>query len=241
MAKLPQILEIDPATELTFHGPFTEVVTSYLKLTNPSDQTLCFKVKTTAPKQYCVRPNSGFIPPKGIVHVAVMLQPFDINSPEERGKHKFMVQSAHVPEGETSLDSIWKQIPTSMLMDTKLKVVFESPETNSADLPEYQTTAPQRTAAQPVAAAQGISEAETRRLVDETKRLQSQLQQSELEVSHLKEKLMRLESLGAGGPNGPRGGSVSLASGPGSAISFVHVIVVAVLALIVGIVFGKVL
>ncbi|CAG2183814.1 unnamed protein product, partial [Oppiella nova] len=30
-------------------GPFTDVVTSYLKLTNPCERRVCFKVKTTAP------------------------------------------------------------------------------------------------------------------------------------------------------------------------------------------------
>lgn len=51
-------------------GPFTEVVTSQLRLSNPTDRQMCFKVKTTAPKQYCVRPNSGFIPANKSVSVA---------------------------------------------------------------------------------------------------------------------------------------------------------------------------
>lgn len=42
-------------------GPFTDVVTATLKLTNPTDRNVCFKVKTTAPRRYCVRPNSGII------------------------------------------------------------------------------------------------------------------------------------------------------------------------------------
>lgn len=44
-------------------GPFTDVVTTNLKLRNPSDKKVCFKVKTTAPRRYCVRPNSGSIDP----------------------------------------------------------------------------------------------------------------------------------------------------------------------------------
>ena len=51
-------------------GPFTDVVTSDLKLTNPSEKRVCFKVKTTAPKRYCVRPNSGIIEPGSTVTVA---------------------------------------------------------------------------------------------------------------------------------------------------------------------------
>ena len=51
-------------------GPFNEVVTADLKLTNPSDKKVCFKVKTTAPKRYCVRPNSGVLDPKNSVTVS---------------------------------------------------------------------------------------------------------------------------------------------------------------------------
>lgn len=45
-------------------GPFNEVVTSNLTLKNPTGEPVIFKVKTTAPKQYCVRPNSGLLGPK---------------------------------------------------------------------------------------------------------------------------------------------------------------------------------
>ena len=51
-------------------GPFTEVVTADLKLSNPSKKRICFKVKTTAPKQYCVRPNSGLIEPGTVTRVS---------------------------------------------------------------------------------------------------------------------------------------------------------------------------
>lgn len=44
-----------------FTGPFSDVVTTNLKLSNPTDRNVCFKVKTTAPRRYCVRPNSGII------------------------------------------------------------------------------------------------------------------------------------------------------------------------------------
>lgn len=46
------------------------MVTSELKLVNPSEQKVCFKVKTTAPKRYCVRPNSGIIEPSQSVNVS---------------------------------------------------------------------------------------------------------------------------------------------------------------------------
>lgn len=51
-------------------GPFVDVVTADLKLTNPTEKRICFKVKTTAPKRYCVRPNSGILEPNKSVTVA---------------------------------------------------------------------------------------------------------------------------------------------------------------------------
>ncbi|PVD21240.1 hypothetical protein C0Q70_19411 [Pomacea canaliculata] len=80
-------------------GPFVDVVTADLKLTNPTEKRICFKVKTTAPKRYCVRPNSGILEPNKSVTVAVMLQPFEYD-PSEKNKHKFMVQSMYAPDGK---------------------------------------------------------------------------------------------------------------------------------------------
>lgn len=51
-------------------GPFTDVVTTNLKLGNPTDRNVCFKVKTTAPRRYCVRPNSGIIDAGASINVS---------------------------------------------------------------------------------------------------------------------------------------------------------------------------
>lgn len=107
------------------------------------------KVKTTVPKRYCVRPNSGIIKSNEKSSVSIMLQPSDTaNAEEEKTKHKFMVQSMYVPEEEYSLgrfssfvlvfyqisvlylvpsilDTIWKTTDPSEIMDTRLKVVFK--------------------------------------------------------------------------------------------------------------------
>jgi hypothetical protein len=45
-----------------------------MKLTNPSEKKVCFKIKTTAPKKYCVRPNSGVLDAKGVIDVAGKLK-----------------------------------------------------------------------------------------------------------------------------------------------------------------------
>ena len=70
MAKAEQVLVIDPNNELTFVGPFTTAVSATMTLKNPSDRKVCFKIKTTAPKRYCVKPNSGVIDPRETVQIA---------------------------------------------------------------------------------------------------------------------------------------------------------------------------
>ena len=70
MAKLEQVLVIEPMNELTFTGPFHVAVSSFMSLKNPSDRKVCFKIKTTAPKRYCVKPNSGVIDPRQTVQIA---------------------------------------------------------------------------------------------------------------------------------------------------------------------------
>jgi hypothetical protein len=127
MAKPEQVLIIEPQHELTFIGPFTNAVSAVMTLRNPSDRKVCFKIKTTAPKRYCVKPNSGVISAKETVQVAVSLQPFDYD-PQEKNRHKFMVQAMYAPEGDFNSDSLWKDTPADQLMDSKLKCVFLLPE-----------------------------------------------------------------------------------------------------------------
>jgi len=127
--KQEQILKIDPPIELTFTGPFHQAVSSVMTLTNPSDKKVCFKIKTTAPKRYCVKPNSGVIDPKQIIQIAVSLQPFDFD-PQDKNRHKFMVQSMYAPSGDINQDSLWKEADSSQLMDSKLKCCFFLPESN---------------------------------------------------------------------------------------------------------------
>lgn len=120
-----QMLRIDPEHELKFKGPFTTPTTSFLKLTNPSDKRICFKIKTTAPKRYCVRPNAGIIEPGDHLSIAVVFQPCELEP--TANKHKFMVQAIFAPDGDVNTDQLWKDVDSTKLMDTKLRCSFELP------------------------------------------------------------------------------------------------------------------
>ncbi|KAK0885421.1 phosphatidylinositol-binding protein scs2 [Friedmanniomyces endolithicus] len=90
-------VDLEPA-ELSFRRPFTHEVSQVLRLHNPTADPVAFKVKTTAPKQYCVRPNSGRIEAGRSVEVSVLLQAMKEDPPPDaRCRDKFLVQSVGVP------------------------------------------------------------------------------------------------------------------------------------------------
>merc|ERR1711892_993450 len=81
--KKEQVLTMVPPDQITFKPPFDSVSDSSLKLCNPSDKFVAFKIKTTAPQRYCVRPNAGTIPPGDEAEIKVMLQPGQIDERKE--------------------------------------------------------------------------------------------------------------------------------------------------------------
>ncbi|KAK2822683.1 hypothetical protein Q5P01_022748 [Channa striata] len=201
MSKLDQILVLDPPADLKFKGPFTDVVTTTLKLKNPSDRRVCFKVKTTAPRRYCVRPNSGVIEAGASVNISVMLQPFDYD-PNEKSKHKFMVQTIFAPPNVTDMDALWKDAKPDDLMDSKLRCVFELPsENDKVNDVEATKAAPalnsakndSAAAAVPVAAT--LDDTEMKKMQDKCKKMQTEMNKLHEENRQLKEEGLRMRKL----------------------------------------------
>ena len=58
---------MDPPNELLFKGPFDDYVTVSLTIRNSAATKIAFKIKTTAPKSYYVKPNSGLLGPGQIM------------------------------------------------------------------------------------------------------------------------------------------------------------------------------
>ncbi|XP_061696336.1 VAMP (vesicle-associated membrane protein)-associated protein A, like [Syngnathoides biaculeatus] len=215
MSKLDQVLVLEPPSDLKFKGPFTDVVTTNLKLKNPSDRRVCFKVKTTAPRRYCVRPNSGVIEAGAAVNISVMLQPFDYD-PNEKSKHKFMVQTIFAPPSVSDMDSLWKDAKPDDLMDSKLRCVFElpsenekmndvepsktAPVMNSAKVEPPSAAATAAAAAPPTpvmaaASASSLDDSEMKKLMEKCKRLQAEMSKMSEENRHLKDDSARLRKV----------------------------------------------
>ncbi|KAK7511173.1 PapD-like protein [Phyllosticta citricarpa] len=148
-------VELSPP-ELGFKRPFTTEVSQSLRLRNPNAEPVAFKVKTTAPKQYCVRPNSGRIEPGKEVEVQVLLQAMrEDPPPDARCRDKFLVQSVAMT-GDNELGnvaSVWSHIEQTAkhtIQEKKIRVVFlpadgeTSPAVNGTSTSNHDLSASQR-------------------------------------------------------------------------------------------------
>ncbi|KAH9846361.1 VAMP-associated protein [Lenzites betulinus] len=123
-------VSLNPSSVLGFNRPFTQSVKRTLQITNHNAQPVAFKVKTTAPKLYCVRPNSGRVEPGETVEVAVMLQAMKEDLPiNTKCKDKFLIQSTVItPEKESfALQDIWTG-DGDEVHSQKIRVVYLPPE-----------------------------------------------------------------------------------------------------------------
>ncbi|KAM0753545.1 PapD-like protein [Meredithblackwellia eburnea MCA 4105] len=108
-------VSLQPSSTLPFQRPFTtdKPVKQTLTITNPNSSPVAFKVKTTAPKQYCVRPNAGKIEPGQSCQVLVLLQPMKEDPPPgTKCRDKFLVQSVLVTPGKeaASPSDLWSSV-----------------------------------------------------------------------------------------------------------------------------------
>ncbi|MEQ2224928.1 hypothetical protein ILYODFUR_012394 [Ilyodon furcidens] len=202
MARPEQVLLLEPQHELKFRGPFSDVVTTNLKLSNPTDRNVCFKVKTTAPRRYCVRPNSGIIDAGTSINVSVMLQPFEYD-PNEKSKHKFMVQSVLAPPDMTDMEGVWKEAKPEELMDSKLRCVFDMPVENekSHDMESNMSSSLLKSESSVLPAkspSSTLDYGEVKKIMEECKRLQMEaqrLREENKQIRHAPSSMKREEGL----------------------------------------------
>ncbi|KAJ4267613.1 phosphatidylinositol-binding protein scs2 [Fusarium torreyae] len=117
-------VDIEPF-ELSFRRPFTTEVSQTLTLKNPNPTPVAFKVKTTAPKQYCVRPNAGRIEAGQSFDVSVLLQAMKQDpAPDARCRDKFLVQSAPITADKefASVANVLETTDKTHMVERKIRV-----------------------------------------------------------------------------------------------------------------------
>ncbi|KAL0367667.1 UNVERIFIED_CONTAM: Vesicle-associated protein 2-2 [Sesamum radiatum] len=123
-----QLVEIQPR-ELKFLIEVMKQSSCTVHLANVTDQYIAFKVKTTSPKKYCVRPNVGIIKPKSTYRFTVTMQAQKSAPSEMLCKDKFLIQSTVVPFGTTEEEItpvMFVNDGEKYIEETKLRVALTS-------------------------------------------------------------------------------------------------------------------
>ncbi|AET40980.1 phospholipid metabolism-regulating protein SCS22 Ecym_7130 [Eremothecium cymbalariae DBVPG len=119
---VPDVLEYKP--------PFTTSSTEYVTITNKSSDTVAFKVKTTAPKIYCVRPNAAVVAPGEQVQIQVILLGLSEEpAPDFKCKDKFLLITLPAPYelGDSTVAEVWPQLEAEFkqqAVSKKIKVKY---------------------------------------------------------------------------------------------------------------------
>ncbi|KAI9125100.1 hypothetical protein K1719_003716 [Acacia pycnantha] len=94
-----------------------------IQLSNKTDDYVAFKIKTTNPKKYCVRPNTGIVLPRSMCDVIVTMQAQKDAPPDMQCKDKFLLQS-------------FNKEARHVVEESKLRVVYVSPPQPPSPVPE---------------------------------------------------------------------------------------------------------
>ncbi|XWS58492.1 hypothetical protein CRYUN_Cryun08bG0038900 [Craigia yunnanensis] len=124
-----QLLEIEPE-ELKFVFILKKQCSCSVTLTNNTNQYVAFKVKTTSPRKYSVRPNVGICMPKSVCDFTVTMQAQREAPPDMICRDKFLIQSTVVPAGTSAEDitsATFVKNSGRYIEENKLEVALVSP------------------------------------------------------------------------------------------------------------------
>ncbi|XP_050230044.1 vesicle-associated protein 2-1 [Mercurialis annua] len=129
-----QLISIHP-DELKFIFELEKQSFCDLKVVNNTEHHVAFKVKTTSPKKYFVRPNTGVIQPWDSCAIRVTLQAQHEAPPDMQCKDKFLLQSTVVPT-HTDVDELPPDTFTKdggkTVEECKLRVLYVAPSAHGS-------------------------------------------------------------------------------------------------------------
>lgn len=137
MAGPGHLVSVHPE-ELKFQFELEKQSFCDLKVTNNTEHHVAFKVKTTSPKKYFVRPNTGVIQPWDLCIIRVTLQAQKEYPQDMLCKDKFLLQStivaSHADVDDVPQDTFNKDNGKTV-EECKLRVIYQSPQAagNSED------------------------------------------------------------------------------------------------------------
>ncbi|CAJ0923139.1 unnamed protein product [Ranitomeya imitator] len=114
-------LHISPAEELHFGSKESGERKCVIILNNVTKNTVAFKVRTTAPDKFRVKPSNSSCEPGSTVDIVVSLHAASTASLQDR----FLVMAAEMEQstgtGAQELAQFWKEVPRNKVMEHRFK------------------------------------------------------------------------------------------------------------------------
>ncbi|CAI4054740.1 hypothetical protein SKDZ_02G0170 [Saccharomyces kudriavzevii ZP591] len=113
---------------LIFKTPLNEQSTEYIKLENDGDSRIIFKVRTSAPTRYCVRPNVAVIGAHESVKVQIVFLGSTAEHEMRQKQDKFLIVTLPIPAAcadmkEKELLSNWSSLEEQYKADAIFKKI----------------------------------------------------------------------------------------------------------------------
>ncbi|XP_074280009.1 vesicle-associated protein 1-2-like isoform X2 [Silene latifolia] len=124
-----ELLTIHPY-ELQFTFELNKQNSCTMQLSNNTDNHVAFKVKTTNPKKYSVRPNTGIVLPHSTYDLLVTMQAQKEGPSDLQCKDRFLLQSVITSPESTIKDitsDMFKKESGNLVDEYKLKVTYVLP------------------------------------------------------------------------------------------------------------------
>lgn len=115
------LLHVSPAEELHFGSTESGEKRTLIVLTNVTKNVVAFKVRTTAPDKYRVKPSNSSCEPGASVDIAVSPHGGFVVSAQDR----FLIMAAEMEQpsgtGPAELTQFWKEVPRNKVMEHRLR------------------------------------------------------------------------------------------------------------------------
>lgn len=125
---LGEMLRLNPNDLITFKNENDEL-SGQFTITNMDESAISFKIRTTSPEKFRVRPSSGTLPPGLSQTVLIVVQPgFQLRTVT---KDRFLVMSVQIPKTDLSakeLADVWQNSSGSKVDEYRLKCNFPEKE-----------------------------------------------------------------------------------------------------------------
>ncbi|EER10758.1 Vesicle-associated membrane protein-associated protein B, putative [Perkinsus marinus ATCC 50983] len=127
---MPSLLSVKPG-EIVFPNTLYQSVNTTLSLTNVDGdkKAVAFKIKTTAPRNYLVRPSSGVVAADATVDVQIILQPQ--TSDPSLNTDRFLIQATTSATGQPLERDEWARVAKADIHEQRLHVIFKPAEEGS--------------------------------------------------------------------------------------------------------------